>query len=153
MSYECEAQTLAAQPVLSIRTRGAVENLPALLGESYMKIIQYLGPTGEQPAGPPFVAYYNFDMQDLDIEIGFPVAGPLPGQGDIQHREIPAGRYAMVLYVGPYDQCEPAYNALNEWITQNDHEVTGVAYEFYLNDPGTTAPQDLQTRILFPLKN
>ncbi len=153
MSYECEAQTLAAQPVLSVRTRGAVENLPALLGQTYMRVIQYLGAAGEQPAGPPFVAYYNFDMQDLDIEIGFPIAKPVPGQGDIACCEIPAGRYATALYVGPYDQCEAAYNALNEWMAQNGCEPTGVAYEFYLNDPDTTAPQDLQTRILFPLKN
>jgi hypothetical protein len=44
---------------------------------------------GEQPAGPAFVAHHNMDMQNLDIEQGFPVSKPLPAKGEIQPGEIP----------------------------------------------------------------
>jgi effector-binding domain-containing protein len=152
MSYQCEIKQQPAQPALSIRTRTPVQDLNQALGRVYGAIAQYLGEMGAQPAGPPFVAYYNMDMQDLDVEVGFPVAGKLPGRGDIQATEIPGGELATCLYVGPYGEVGPAYDALSEWIKDNGREPTGVAYEVYLNDPSQTPPPQLQTQIMFPLK-
>jgi effector-binding domain-containing protein len=59
---------------------------------------------------------------------------------------------ATCLHTGPYNEMEPAYDALKEWVENNGHQATGVVYELYLNDPGETPPQELQTQILFPLK-
>lgn len=152
MTYPCELTERPAQPVLSIRTRAAVQDLPQALGQAYGAIAQYLAQLGQQPAGAPFTAYYNMDMQDLDIEVGFPVASSLPGNAQIQASEIPAGQVVSLLYVGPYDQCAPAYEAAEHWMNTNGHESTGVVYEFYLNDPSETPPDALQTQIVFPLK-
>ena len=55
MSYNCEKLEREAQLVLSIRTKTSVQQLPQLLGESYMKIMQYIREQGESPAGAPFV--------------------------------------------------------------------------------------------------
>lgn len=151
MAYECAIKNLAAQPVVSIRTRTAVQDLPALLGQTYLVIMNCLGQVGGEPAGPPFVVYYNLDMQDLDMEIGFPVQQSFPSIETAQNSEIPAGRYATTLHVGPYNQMDAAYEALTNWIQQNGFQATGAAYEFYLNDPREVDPKDLQTRILFPL--
>ena len=151
MTYKCELIDRPAQPVLSIRTRTAVQNLPQVLGAAYGKIMQYMGELGEPPAGAPFVAYYNMDMQDLDIEIGFPVLRALLGKADIQACEIPAGKAATCLYTGPYNEIPPAYNDLSAWISQQGYRPSGVAYEFYLNDPQHTPSAELQTLILFPL--
>jgi len=152
MSYKCEVKEQPAQVTLAIRTRASVQELPQAIGEAYGAIAQYLGELGEYPAGPPFVAYYNADMQNLDVEIGFPVSRKLPGKGDIQVGEIPGGKVATCLHVGPYSEIEPAYTALSEWTIENGHEVTGVAYEVYLNDPEETPPEELQTQIVFPLR-
>ncbi len=152
MSYECKVKEQPTQATLAIRTRASVQDLPQVLGKAYGAIAQYLGELGEQPAGPPFVAYYNMDMQDMDIEAGFTVSRGLSGKGDIQAGEIPGGKVATCLSTGPYSGVEPAYNALSQWMKENGHEATGVAYEMYLNDPGQTPPQELQTQIVFPLK-
>jgi effector-binding domain-containing protein len=152
MSYDCELLKGSPQPTLSIRTTTPVQNLPQELGKAFGAIAQYLGALGEQPAGAPYVAYFNMDMDNLEIEIGFPVSKVLPDKEDIQSAEIPGGKSARCLYTGPYNQIEPAYNALTEWIKENGFEVTGVAYEFYLNDPGEVAPEELMTQIVFPLK-
>lgn len=152
MQYNCEFLKKPAQPVLSIRTRSAVENLPKVLGESYGKIMQYMGETGENPADAPFVAYYNMDMTDLDIEVGLPVSKPTAGRGEVKQSEIPAGKQVSCIYTGPYSKCEPAYNALTQWIAENGYEAAGTAYEFYLNDPVNTPEDQLATRIMFLLK-
>jgi effector-binding domain-containing protein len=152
MSYHCEAVEKEAQPTLSIRTRTPVEGLPSVLGQGYGAIMQYLGELGEYPAGMPFVAYYNMDMQDLDIELGFPVSHPIPGRDTLQSSQIPAGHYATCLYTGPYEDMVPAYEALTAWIQEHGYEPAGVAYEFYLNGPDDTPPEGLQTQIMFLLK-
>lgn len=152
MSYQCELIDLTAQPVLSVRARGAVKDLPAIMGRSYGVLGAYLGRMGQQPAGAPFVAYYNQDMQNLDLEIGFPVAQALPGQGEIQAGEIPGGKAVRCMHVGPYEKIKPAYEALGKWMQAKGHQGTGVCYEMYLNDPQQTPPEKLQTQILFPVK-
>ena len=152
MSYECEVKEQAAQPSLSIRTRTSVQDIPQVLGKAYGAIAQYLGELGEQPAGPPFAAYYNMDMQNLDIEIGFPVSRQFSGKDDIRASKISSGKVAICLYTGPYSEIEPAYSALSRWIEDNGYEATGVVYEMYLNDPAQTPPQELRTQIAFLLK-
>lgn len=152
MSYQCKLIDQSAQPVASIRTQAAMENLPKILGQSYGAIAQYLGQIGQFPAGEPFAAYYNMDMQNLDLEIGFPVAGKITGKDNIQPGEIPAGKAVTCLHVGPYDKIEKAYEAIDRWMKANHVEPSGVCYEFYLNDPQQTPPEALETRIMFPLK-
>jgi effector-binding domain-containing protein len=51
-----------------------------------------------------------------------------------------------------YSNMPPAYVVLSEWIKENGYEVTGVAYEMYLNDPAQTPPLELMTQIVFPLQ-
>lgn len=153
MSYQYEVKEQPVQQTLSIRTRAAVEDLSQVFGAGYGAIAQYLGELGEQPSGPPFAAYYNMDMADLDIELGFPVVRPLPDKGDIKAGEIPGGPVATCLYTGPYSDIEGAYTALMKWLEEEGYEGTGVSYELYLNDPNETPPAELQTQIIFPLKS
>ena len=152
MSYNCEKLERKAQTVLPIRTKISVQQLPQLFGESYMKIMQYLGEQGEIPVGAPFAGYFNQDMQNLDVEIGIPVSKKLPEKGDIKAREIPAGKYASCIYTGRYDKVLPAYIALIQWAETNGYETSGITYELYLNDPGVTPAEKLKTQILFLLR-
>ena len=79
MTLNIELVEQETQTVMYIRTRTSFADMPKLIGESYCKIAAYLGELGEQPAGMPYAAYYNLDMQDMDLEMGFPVAKQLPG--------------------------------------------------------------------------
>jgi len=152
MSNKFEVKDIPARKTLTVRTRSPVQNLPQVLGEAYGSIMAYLGELGETPTGMPFVIYYNLDMQDLDLGIGFPVAKKLSGKDNMKASEIAAGKYATTVHVGPYDTMEPTYDALNKWIEDNGHEIEGPAIEFYINDPREVGPENTQTEIQFPLK-
>ena len=152
MEYNCKVKELSEQSTLTIRTRSSVQNLPQTIGSSYMAIMQYLEELKEIPVGAPFVIYYNMDMQDLDVEFGFPVQEGVEGKNNIQAGNTPGGRVATCLCIGPYSEIEPAYNALIKWIEDNRYEATGVAYEVYLNDPAQTPSQELKTQIALMLK-
>lgn len=153
MAYRCEVTERASQPTLAIRTRASVEELGKVMGQAYGRIGQYMGELEAQCAGPPYAAYYNEDMEDLDLEIGCPVAQELPGRDEIEAGEIPGGSFATCLHVGPYAEIGPAYEALSEWMEENHLQPTGAAYELYLNDPEETPPEELMTQIMFPLRS
>jgi len=152
MSYQCEVREQGPDATMTVRTRTPVSQLPQVLGQAYGEIAAYLGSLGEQPAGPPFVAYHNMDMQDLDIEIGFPTRKPLPVRGKMQPGALPKGKIATCLHTGPYQDIPAAYDALSRWIDENGYTATGLAIEFYLNDPQTTPPDQLQTQVVLPLR-
>jgi effector-binding domain-containing protein len=152
MEYQCELFDRPAQPTLSVRKRAPVQSLPQVVGPAYAAIMQYASQLGIQPSGAPFVAYYNMDMEDLDMEIGFPFAQKPAGKGNILAGEIPGGKAAACLHIGPYDQLGAAYEALGKWMQANGYVPAGVVYEFYLNDPQVTPPAELQTQLMFPLK-
>lgn len=151
MSTQCELVEKPAQPVLSVRTHTTVQNLPQFCGKAYKMVAQYLGQMGEQPASAPFAIYYNMDMQNLDVEAGFPVSKKFPGKDEVKAGEIAAGKYVSCVFVGPYDKSEPAYTALTQFAAEKGYKPSGVAYEFYLNDPANTPSEQLQTQIMFPL--
>jgi len=152
MSHECEIREQLPQPALAIRTRTPVQNLSQVIDDAYRTITQYLEQAGEQPAGPMFVGYYNRDMNDLDVEVGFPVSPGLEGNDRIHPTEIPGGKVGICLHTGPYHEAGPAYEDLTKMVKNQGFETTGVAYESYLNNPMDTTPEKLQTQILFPLK-
>lgn len=149
---QCEIESRIAQPTVCRRTVAAVTSLPQILGEAFDVLMNYLGKHDQQPVGAPYVAYFNMDMQALEMEVGFPVAAAMPAEGVVEPGEMPAGHYASVMHTGPYPTLGEAYQTLNEYIVSQGKEATGVAYEVYLNDASITPADLLQTKILFPLK-
>jgi effector-binding domain-containing protein len=127
-------------------------SLPKVLGNAFEKIEARLKELGEEPAGAPFVAYYNMNMFNLDIEIGFPVKRTLDGNEEIRAGTQPAGKYAITMHQGPYSKIRPAYNTLTKKVKDEGYQASGVAYEYYLNDPMNTKANDLLTQVVFPLK-
>jgi hypothetical protein len=79
----------------------SVDNLPKLLGRVFGAIMAYLGALKKEPGGPPFVAYHNMDMQKLDVEVGFPILGMLPGKKEIQPATIPGGEVPTCMHTEP----------------------------------------------------
>jgi len=152
MSFNIECQEKEAFPVLSMRTRTPVSNLPSVLGEAYDLGAKYITEQGGEFAFAPFVAYYNMDMNDLDVEIGFPVKQALPGKGTIQPGVIPAGKQVTCFYKGPYEGLQAPYDAMAQWMKEKGLEPVGTSYEFYLNDPQQVPPEALETIIMFPVK-
>lgn len=152
MDYIIEMKEEAAQPVLAVRFRSPVTELPAQLGKVFGSIISYVQQNGGTTPLIPYVAYFNLDMQDLDLEAGFTITEAIPGEDEILADEIPAGKQVACIHKGPYAACEAAYNEMTAWMQKNQCIPTGVAYEFYLNSPEEVPENELLTRIMFPLK-
>lgn len=152
MISNCELKDQQPLHTLSIRTTVPMQDLPQTIGQAYGAIMQYLAQLGENPGGEPFVAYYNLDMQNLDVEMGFPVTKALAGSGPIQAGRLPECKVAVCVFTGPYQEMAPAYDELTAFIQAQGYEPSGMTYEYYLNSPDEVPTSELQTRIVFPLK-
>ncbi len=66
---------------------------------------------------------------------------------------LPAGQYATILHKGSYAELEKPYDwFFGHWLVENNKELADFpAFEEYYNDPKTTAPSELLTRIHFKL--
>ena len=108
----------SAQPYVAIRTRAAMRELPSVIPQLHREVRRWLEERGTEPAGPPFIRYLVINMAEkLDIELGFPVASVPPDAGDgrLVAGTLPAGRYASLIYTGPYDRLMEANAALLDW--------------------------------------
>ncbi|NBJ15908.1 MAG: GyrI-like domain-containing protein [Dehalobacter sp. 4CP] len=149
--FQVELLERKAQPALVVRAKTAVAELPKVIGESYGKIMGYLNELGVQPIDAPYTAYYNLDMENLDVEMGFPVAKLFPDKEDIHAREIPAGKFASCIYKGPYSGMEQPYNEMFRWIEENGCKPAGEYYEYYYNAPSDVPESELLTKIVMPV--
>jgi AraC family transcriptional regulator len=74
--------------------------------------------------------------------------------GDVQVQTVAGGEYAMATHVGPYNSLGRTYaELLGQWVPRSGRELRDVpCFEVYLNDPQSSAPEDLLTDIYAPLQ-
>lgn len=151
MGSICALEPLHRQPTLTVRSRTPAARIADALGRSFAAAMEYARAHDVQPAGPPFALYHNMDMDDLDLEAGYPVSRAIRGSAEVVAGELPECEAATCLHIGSYESIGQSYGVLMKWLEERSLESWGLAYEFYLNDPRTTPPDQLRTRIVFPL--
>lgn len=129
---------------LGIRVQTPFKGMFTVIDKHLFKELRaWMKQAGVEPAGQPFFRYYVINMDgDMDVEVGIPVAAPLPGDGRVCPGVMPAGRYASLIYVGTG---YTGSSVLTRWAIENGHPfdeweaASGMAYraryERYLTDP------------------
>jgi effector-binding domain-containing protein len=116
--------------------------------------------TGGAPAGAPFGRYFEFGEDSVDVEIGIPVAEPMPGlpslsvssPGEIGNSELPGGTVAFTVHRGNYDELPDSWAHLREWIDAKGHEVGDGPWESYVDDPHDMSDiENVRTEIVWPI--
>lgn len=148
MDYLIELEEQAELPTLSVRRRGAVQDLPAVIGPAYGEIMTFAGLQGLNIQGPAFVIYYNMNMDDLDMEIGFVAGDKVSGNDSIQGSVIPAGKYVSSMYTGPYAEMAPLYEAMMAFMKERSLPESGICIEFYYNSPMEVPESELKTKAM-----
>lgn len=136
-----------AQKVFGLRKTINIAETHALFRALY----EEMGRRGLQRAGAAQLLYHGkaFSYESMDVEAQAVVAQD--GEGV---RTLPAGTFAAVTHIGPYEEIHFAYKALGAWMAAHpEYESCGSAIERYLKDEGEAQdPEGLETGVLFPVR-
>lgn len=139
------------QHVLSIRTTINFNDYQNTAEHVYKKIMEYTAFNGLLLSGGPFVCYHNADLENLDVEMGFPVARSVSGNDDIAGYTIPVQKAVSGIFLGAYEDTDPLMIEIMQWIIEHGYEQQGKIYNYYLNDDNRNA-SELLTQIVVPIK-
>src|SRR5512136_23675 len=146
-----------AMNVLGIKKSGTYALIPELL----MKIYTCTRKKKAVLAGPPIFLCHETSPAEVlkanesgtaEVEVAWPVIGPVKGTKEIKAYELPGGRMAHVVHKGPYETCEPTYLALFAWIEAKGLTICGPIREMYPNDPREVPPEEIITDIYVPVR-
>jgi effector-binding domain-containing protein len=153
-----------AQPYVALRAELPRSELAAAVDRQFGALFAGLAQRGVAPAGPPFIKYDRVDMErTLELEFGVPVASPVAAEGQMVAGTLPAGRYAVVVYDGPYDDLLDVNAVLIGWASQRgvtwDAQQTpegdrfACRLETYVTDPREEPdPQRWRTEVAIKVK-
>ena len=139
------------QHVLSIRATILFNDFPDTAKRAYDKIMEYAARNNMLLSGGPYVCYHNTDLENLDVEMGFPVARSVSGTDNIIGHTIPVQKGVSGIFLGPYTDTDPLMMEIIKWIAEHGYEQQGQIFNYYLNDDDRPAAE-LLTQIIIPIQ-
>lgn len=112
-----------------------MEALSQFFSDAFSSTMRVMSEQGVAPAGPPYGKYYGSPSATVDVEAGFPVSSPIASEGEVRAGSLPGGRIASAEHVGPYDDLEKTYAALEQYIGEAGLLPADVMWESYVTDP------------------
>lgn len=152
----------AEQPYVAIRESVRIP-FDAVADRAFPELFGWLGARGIEPDGAPFIKYNVIDMaNELELEFGVPTKTPVAGDESVRSGTLPAGRYASLVYRGPYDNLYDANAVLIGWAKERgirwdvretpEGDRFGCRLEIYMTDPNEEPdPKKWETQIAIRL--
>lgn len=138
------------QFVLCIRDK-APEQVTDQIGKAIGELWAFLVRKDIEPAAAPYAR--TTWQPGTDLEIGFPVATAVHGEGRIVAGELPGGNVAVTIHTGGYENIGETATALRAWIAEQGLTEAGVPWETYLSDPAKVPDRkDWQTELVYPVQ-
>ena len=140
---------LPARRVLALRHVGPAATIPYtwrrmrhLVGDRPMS--DWVGLSVGEPAEAEGFGYY----------VGVNPRGFACAEVELETLDIPAGAWALYELAGPYTRINTAFDAVySRWMPGSGYEPDErPSLEHYLNSPRDTAPADLRTELLVPIR-
>ena len=149
--FTIEIQSLPATSIVGMYHQGDYMEI----GQAFEKMAQYavahqLFTEQTKSIGIYYDDPKSVDKSQLKSLAGLSVAKPAELEDEaVSQVTIPEGEYATLLFKGSYAELEKAYDWLyGQWLPESGREAGDFPpFEEYLNDPKTTPPAELLTRI------
>jgi AraC family transcriptional regulator len=137
-----------------LEKRGPFAEVAPPLWDELMPLLQQLDPTSvREVLGVSGVDRSRPGEDAMIYQAGVALAhDPKGAPGRLQHRAIPAGKYARYLLTGPYAHIWPAFNHIFKDLGEKRVALRPeFCIENYLNDPLVTPEDQLKTELLIPI--
>jgi effector-binding domain-containing protein len=153
MAYDVEVKDLEERLVATVR----VKTTPDRIGETFREVMPevsaQLAAAAVQPPNPMFAIYHSYSQDEVDMELGLPLPGPIPTEGRVVGHELPATLAAVTWHHGSYDTIGEAFRAVEAWIEQEGKERAGPPFEVYWTGPEDDPdPAAWRTEVGYPIR-
>ena len=122
------------------------------MGEGYGEVWRTLSAAGVAPTGMPIAAHHSYSENEMVFDCALPIspadAEKMPSTVNVT--ELLNGKALKLVHKGPYAGLGKSYEKLQAYYEEHALSMRVPCYEFYMNDPGETAEEDLLTEILMP---
>jgi effector-binding domain-containing protein len=152
MEREVKVGPRGPEIIVSKRLAVRLSEIGPVMGTAFGEVYGFLAARGVEQHGPPFVIYHGTPSGDdpFEIEICAPVVREAGAPAGWQTQVLPAGTFATLLHVGPYDTVGAAYGTLAAWIGSHGLAMAGPPREVYLSEP-ETPPDQVRTIVEWPV--
>lgn len=148
MEYGFEIKNIEEISVISVRYKGAYNDVGKYIGELYKA-------AKDKACGPSFNLYYDNDCKEVaDIEICLPVSGVVSEEG-VAYKTLPAVKALTTTHIGSYATISQAYKAALDYAHENNLNLTVPTREVYIKGPGMMFkgnPDKYETEIVIPVE-
>ena len=137
MTYDVRLVDVAATPLAAVRTTTNRAGLGQAIVSSLDQVSALQSGRGVTGLGHNVVVYPSFTPGAIEIVAGVQTPAPIHPEGAVIAAESPRGRAATTAYFGPYDQMQPAHEAIHAWLAEQGlhHDVSWELYGDWSDDP------------------
>ncbi|TDD21681.1 MerR family DNA-binding transcriptional regulator [Actinomadura sp. KC06] len=123
-----------ARRVFTAREPATPLTIPDATGACVGRLLHRMSPDGL------LIGLFPLDMdEEFDVRVVV--------QADDGDDVLPGGSFASAVHVGPYEEIPLTVHGVLAWFGDYGHVPAGPVREVYLNDPATTPPEHLETRV------
>ncbi|TDC84746.1 GyrI-like domain-containing protein [Actinomadura sp. 7K507] len=124
-----------ARRVFGAREPATPATIPDATASCVARLLPRMSPEGV------LIGLFPLDMEEeFDVRVTVQAA-----DGDDL---LPGGSFASAVHVGPYEEIPLTVHGVLAWFGDHGHTPAGPVREVYLNDPATTPPERLETRVM-----
>jgi effector-binding domain-containing protein len=145
-----EFRSVPLQYTAVVRVTTSPDAIGQTMGPAFAAAFAALGKAGIAPGGPACCKYTAFSKDSVSFEAGVPVATPFPGDGEVVGSEVGGCMAAVGVHVGPYARLVETYDQMRAWLEGQGMKPSTMMWESYLDDPDSTAQEELRTEIYWP---
>lgn len=150
--YSVSVKNMPSMNYYGIMDELTLAEIPAKMGEYYSKLFTEGHKNGIKIIGAPFALYSTLG-DTIKIECAIPVKDNSLKLKGIESKVLPQQKFAIIKYVGSYDNSEKPHVFMTEWLTNNKFEVAGSVMEIYVKGPMVEKdPNKYETYIMYPIK-
>jgi flavin reductase (DIM6/NTAB) family NADH-FMN oxidoreductase RutF/effector-binding domain-containing protein len=148
----CAIVSRPPRHVLSLRLDPRDSRGQEAVADALGRISEHARSRGLSPIGGPFLRREEGSAPEDGLRAGYAYPSPARGEGDIEAGRMPGGRYAELLFRGPYARLDGAEKELRAYILEQGFKPGGPRYSFFLNEPGSVPEEGLETLLAIPVK-
>jgi DNA-binding transcriptional MerR regulator len=151
---DVEYRTIPAMTVLNISAQVSRTDVGNWCAAVFPELYMALAGAGVDPAGPGGATY---DQQFFECDLGevvafVPLVSPVDTTGRVESGTLAAGRFAVAVHSGGFDEVDRTYGRLGSHVAEHDIALDLPIREHYLIGPNHTPDAQLwRTEVWWPI--